>query len=105
MGWQRLDDTAVANVGCNRDMVCMLRVYGMNGQRWPRLVISFYYPDTFGDDGVKISINRKKGPTYWWETVSLPLQLGPELCAMLTEFVAQEQARVVPDGDRSTQGA
>lgn len=80
--WKRLDESSLRNVG--GIYAKLKRVYGENGEHWPRLTIALYEDAIYG--GVKISVSRKDGPGGWWEECGAPVELLPDVAQMLTEY-------------------
>lgn len=63
------------------------RVYGWNGEMWPRIVLSTCSNAHSGrsETGLYVSFSRKNSPEEWWEKMVLPRELIPDLIELLTE--------------------
>jgi len=99
MAWVRIDNTRkLRNVG--GDLHLARRVYGRNGELWPRIAVAVY-GDKFDDDGnpcqppkrFKVTCSTKTKPGAWWEDdyYGIPFELADDVCAMIKE---------VQEGDR-----
>lgn len=83
--WQRLEESTLRNAGGNNAKV--KRVYGMDGQPWPRLIIAIY---EYNASGVKLTCSIKDKPGSWWEGDSgIPKQLLDEAAEMLKEYASR----------------
>ena len=81
--WVRLNEKSLKNTG---GKALAQRVYGWDGNPWPRLVLSIYQNNSENYNGYQIGISRKMAAGKWWNPVPLPQELLAELCALLTEI-------------------
>lgn len=58
------------------------RVYGLNGDRWPRLYLSVWRTP----DGVRVSCTRKEGPGRWWSEVDIPEEVFADLPELYSQL-------------------
>jgi hypothetical protein len=90
--WTRLDDSKLKNVGGANETAIAFRVYGLNGQHFPRLVISLY--DSINDaknTAIVISVSRKENSKSWWNTCGIPRELIDDASDLLKEFSAKNK--------------
>ena len=85
--WLPLDDHKLQNVGGDRERAKVLRVFGWDGQLWPRLVIAIYQvpPGDLDEIGYLLDVSEKKNLKAWWTHVPVPESLLPVLREMLSE--------------------
>lgn len=62
----------------------MRRIFGLDGNQYPRLSISIY-PNFLGVEGLKIGVNRKDAPDGWWGECNLPAELIDDAIALLVD--------------------
>jgi len=92
--WQRLDETKLRNVGGGSPIA--RRVYGLNGEKFPRLVISISRVDVLLNstqgrgDGYRTSCSIKSRGGEWWEEGAIPLELFTDLQQMIHEVRKKE---------------
>lgn len=77
--WKRIDDSNLRNIGGDKHF--LKRVYGWNGNKWPRLTLSIY---RHFSGGYTISANRKERGSRW-ESIGIPNELFCDGAEMLVE--------------------
>ena len=83
--WERIDTTKkLRNVGgSDPNLYIEKRVYGENGNLWPRLTLSIY--KFSHEDGFRIAANIKRDTKSWWEETSIPFELKSEILDMVCD--------------------
>ncbi len=95
MSWQRINRTGLRNIGIDVDAsVYAVRVYSLNGKKWPRLVLTVQEncgrPLTEPAVEFDVSVARKDKPGAWWDSHGgIPIELMGELSEMLGEALAK----------------
>jgi len=90
MSWECLDHTRLRNTGGDKDrpLIC----FGRDGRKWPRIVVSIY-PDYRVEEAIILSVNRKDGPSEWWEECGIPVEVMSRVIEFLKEnFPKQNKA-------------
>ena len=71
------------------------RVYGWNGQQWPKLVITIRdevtHNPVVGEDlstGLLVSCSAQKTPRRWWRDHPIPVELLGDLIELLKVYQA-----------------
>ena len=71
MTWQRIDDKhRLRNKGGD---LGIRRVYGKEGELWPRIVVCVYDKDVYGE-GFAVVASRKENTSAWWKDCLIPLE-------------------------------
>jgi hypothetical protein len=83
VNWQRIDHRPLRNIG--GDLHLVKRVYGQDGQLWPRLSIGVYRQR----QGLHIGVSRKRRPGEWWDNHDIPPELVNDVIELLKEAKAE----------------
>ena len=88
--WIRLDSSKLKNVGGH--FAEIQYIYGLDGKKWPRLVISIYNKSEFNNNqpSFHLSCNEKdKGE--WWDEKDIPLSLGNDVIKIVQEYLGKHK--------------
>lgn len=103
--WKRLDHTKLRNIGYGDSndtaTVLAVRVYGLHGKLWPRMVIAVDFwplPSFEGDESspqchLTLTVGKKKKGK-WWERADMPTEFVPDIPDLLEEAAIELRRRL-----------
>ena len=91
--WVELDKSNVRNVA-GYDKRGWYRVFGLNGEPFPRIVIGIMLNTLDPEEGYSVEISGKDKGGDWWGRRALPLELFPAMVDLLKEVTAEKESLV-----------
>ncbi len=83
--WVQLDPAKLKNIGKHESKLA-IRVFGQNGNPFPRIVMSIYAAQ-FDRKGFKIEVSRKEKAGDWWSEAEIPWELLGVVKEMVDEVL------------------
>lgn len=90
LNWVPLDASKLKNVGGDSPRVKSLRVFGLDGKLFPRVVLTVW--DSPLNDGWEITASRKENPKAGWNECGIPYNLLHVLPEMVAEALGSDQS-------------